>query len=185
MAFNCIINRSFRLFICLYLSIKRWGLYCWKSIMVLHHPFFLIWCFTVVIQFIPGTFHFLTEPGFFCCVNLDETTFWKTLYHDRVNQRQILHCTQLKFNQIIVQLYLWHNSTRKLRKIALAIPSLLVSHPQPQLFPWKEQELHGHLDRSWQRKDPNNRCGFKSWLPQSFIEPCRACILPKGLNECI
>ena len=23
---------------------------------------------TVVIDFIPGTFHFLTEPGIFCCV---------------------------------------------------------------------------------------------------------------------
>ena len=27
--------------------------------------FFLIWCFTGVIHFIPGTFHFLTEPGIF------------------------------------------------------------------------------------------------------------------------
>ena len=35
--------------------------------------FVFIWCFTVVIHFIPGTtFHFLTEPGFFCCVRLVE-----------------------------------------------------------------------------------------------------------------
>ena len=32
--------------------------------------FFLIFGFTVVIHFIPGTFHFLTEPGFFCCVGV-------------------------------------------------------------------------------------------------------------------
>ena len=34
--------------------------------------FFFIWCFTIVIHFIPGTFHFLTEPGLFCCVRLVE-----------------------------------------------------------------------------------------------------------------
>ena len=39
-----------------------------KSTMVLRLTrFFLIWCFTVVIHFLPGTFHFLTEPGIFCC----------------------------------------------------------------------------------------------------------------------
>ena len=28
--------------------------------------------FTLVIRFIPGTFHFLTEPGMFCCGNNDD-----------------------------------------------------------------------------------------------------------------
>ena len=28
---------------------------------------FFIFGFTVVIHFIPGAFHFLTEPGIFCC----------------------------------------------------------------------------------------------------------------------
>ena len=30
--------------------------------------FIFIFRFTVVIEFLPGTFHFLTEPGIFCCV---------------------------------------------------------------------------------------------------------------------
>ena len=31
--------------------------------------FFLNFCYTVVINILPGTFHFLTEPGIFCCVS--------------------------------------------------------------------------------------------------------------------
>ena len=70
MAFNRIIYRSFRLFICSYISINRWGLCCWNSplsISLLRNFFSNIFFYTVVIHFIPGTFHFLTEPGIFCC----------------------------------------------------------------------------------------------------------------------
>ena len=35
------------------------------------HSFFFEFSFdTVVIHFVPGNFHFLTEPGIFCCVRL-------------------------------------------------------------------------------------------------------------------
>ena len=67
MAFNRITHQSFRLFICSYLSISRWGNCCWNPPPLSSTLFWTFFFVTVVIDNLPGTFHFLTEPGIFCC----------------------------------------------------------------------------------------------------------------------
>ena len=47
-----------------------------------HLHFFILRCFfnfclTLVILFLPGTFHFLTEPGIFCCVDFEAIQYYR------------------------------------------------------------------------------------------------------------
>ena len=55
--------------------------------------FFLNFCYTVVINILPGTLHFLTEPGIFCCGlvlgTLDSEKGWLLIHVQKCLNHQV------------------------------------------------------------------------------------------------